>query len=93
VNETSKASAGHMIGLIIVLTLIWLGWSGIYDNGMILGFGVLSLIITVWVSNRLGAIDSEGQPVNPKLLGYAPWLIKNRCGQYRRYKTYSLAKH
>ncbi|MBT6178648.1 MAG: Na+/H+ antiporter subunit E [Deltaproteobacteria bacterium] len=75
-NETSKASAGHMTGLIIVLTLIWLGWSGIYDNGMILGFGVLSLIITVWVSNRLGAIDSEGQPVNPKLLGYAPWLIK-----------------
>ena len=75
-NEAPKVSAGHMIGLIIVLTLIWLGWSGIYDNGMILSFGVLSLIITVWVSKRLGAIDDEGQPVNPKLIGYAPWLIK-----------------
>ena len=74
-NETPKVSSGHMVGLLIVLTGVWLGWSGIYLP-MILGFGVLSLFLTVWISKRLGAIDDEGQPINPKLLGYAPWLIK-----------------
>ena len=41
-NETPKVSSGHMVGLLIVLTGVWLGWSGIYLP-MILGFGVLSL--------------------------------------------------
>ena len=64
-----------MVGLLIVLTGVWLGWSGIYLP-MILGFGVLSLFLTFWISRWLGAIDDEGQPINPNLLGYAPWLIK-----------------
>ena len=64
-----------MVGLLIVLTGVWLGWSGIYLP-MILGFGVLSLVLTIWISKRLGAIDDEGQPLNAKLISYTPWLIK-----------------
>jgi multicomponent Na+:H+ antiporter subunit E len=64
-----------MFGLSFVLVLIWLGWSG-YFLPMILGFGVVSILLTVWVSKRLQVVDDEGQPVNAKLISYAPWLIK-----------------
>jgi len=32
--------------------------------------------LTWWVSKRLDVIDEEGQPLNPKLFFYIPWLIK-----------------
>lgn len=74
-NEISKPSVGHVLGFTAVLTIVWLGWSGHFEP-MILGFGVFSLALTLWYSKRLEVLDNEGQPVNPKLLGYAPWLIK-----------------
>ena len=74
-SEMPKPSMGHMLGLGFVLVLIWLGWSG-YFLWLILNFGVFSILITVWVSSRLQVIDEEGQPVNVKLVTYAPWLIK-----------------
>ena len=74
-SEIPKPSMGHMFGLSFVLVLIWLGWSG-YFIPMIMGFGVVSILLTVWVSKRLHVVDDEGQPVNAKLISYAPWLIK-----------------
>ena len=74
-SEIPKPSMGQVIGLCLVLVLIWLGWSG-YFLPLILGFGVISVLLTAWVSKRLQVIDEEGQPVNAKLISYAPWLIK-----------------
>ena len=74
-SEIPKPSMGQLLGLAFVLVVIWLGWSG-YFLPLILSFGVVSILITVWVSKRLEVVDGEGQPVNLKLVSYAPWLIK-----------------
>jgi multicomponent Na+:H+ antiporter subunit E len=70
-----KGSSLHLILLCILLGIVWMAWSG-HTEPLLVGFGVGSLLITVWVSKRLSVIDEEGQPTNPKLLGYIPWLLK-----------------
>jgi multicomponent Na+:H+ antiporter subunit E len=64
------------ISLGITLFVTWLLWSGHY-NPLILGFGVASCILVVYLSSRLGCIDREGHPIHllPSLLTYGPWLI------------------
>jgi multicomponent Na+:H+ antiporter subunit E len=71
----SKNSSLHLILLSILLGIVWMAWSG-HTEPLLLGFGFGSLVITIWVSKRLSVIDEEGQPTNPKLLTYIPWLVK-----------------
>ena len=70
----SKSSA-HFVLLILVLCGVWMVWSG-HVKPLMLGFGVASVALTVWMSKRLDVIDEEGQPLNYKILLYLPWLIK-----------------
>jgi multicomponent Na+:H+ antiporter subunit E len=74
-SETTKTT--HVLGLFILLSLIWLAWSGHFEP-MLLGFGVVSVVLTVWVSWRLEVIGEEGQPLKWGLrpLSYIPWLVK-----------------
>ena len=72
-----RGSVKHGIALGVVLMGIWLAWYGIYEP-LLISFGVLSVIITVWVSDTLGAVGDDGQPLS---LGgspfwYIPWLLK-----------------
>jgi len=76
-----KNSTLHAILLCILLCFIWYFWSGktgLETKGerLILYFGLGSVAITLWVSKRLQMIDEEGQPTNPRLIMYIPWLIK-----------------
>jgi multicomponent Na+:H+ antiporter subunit E len=73
-----KSGKIYMIVLTLVLSGIWLAWSGIYDNGLILAFGVGSVLLTVWVSKSLDIIDDEGQPISlgSAPIGYLLWLFK-----------------
>ncbi len=67
----------HVLSSIAVLAAIWLLWSGHY-TGLILSFGAVSILLVVWLSQKLGAIDDEGAPVHItlRLLAYLPWLVK-----------------
>lgn len=47
--------------LLIFMTLfaLWLAMSGIYDSSLIIGLGVLSCAICVWIIHRLGLVFPE----------------------------------
>ena len=70
-------SVTHGIGLTIALVAIWLGWSGIFEP-LLLSFGVVSIVLSVYVTASLESLDNEGQPIqwSTKLLWYVPWLLK-----------------
>ncbi len=70
-------SAKHALSLIAVLMGVWLAWSGIYQP-LLISFGVVSVILSVYVTASLGALDNEGQPLHwsLKMLWYVPWLLK-----------------
>lgn len=56
---------------------VWLLNSGHYTPLMI-GFGVASCLLVVFLSLRMGIVDDEAVPVHliPRALVYAPWLVK-----------------
>lgn len=65
------------ISLFVILLSVWLLNSGHYTP-LIIGFGVASCLLVVWLSWRMGIVDEEGIPVHliPRALVYAPWLAK-----------------
>lgn len=66
----------YIIGLIVLLAVVWLAWSGHFEP-LLLSFGVGSVLLTVWVSWRLQVVGDEGQPLSwgTRPLTYGPWLI------------------
>ena len=66
----------HLLGLSVVLTIVWLGWSGHY-GALTLSLGAGSLIFVLALSRRLGIVDDEGAPLSlsfARLCAYLPWL-------------------
>lgn len=65
------------ISLGLVLAGTWLLLSGFYDNALILGLGVFSVVAVVFVSRRMNLIDKEGTPIHlsVRLPIYGPWLL------------------
>lgn len=61
----------------LVLSLTWAAWSW-HLEPIVVGFGILSVILTVVVASRLKILDSEGEPfeINFRLIAYLPWLAK-----------------
>ena len=66
------------IGLFLGLAALWLLLSGYFDKLLILGFGFLSCLFTVYIARRMDLIDHETVPYHfaPWVLGYWAWLIK-----------------
>jgi multicomponent Na+:H+ antiporter subunit E len=67
----------HALSLGLVLSITWLLLSGIYDNPLILGLGVVSVVIVVLITRRMNVIDHEGHPVHLSagVVTYWPWLL------------------
>lgn len=67
----------HAVSLSIILASLWILMSGHFEP-FLLSMGAVSILLTVWVSARLGIIDREAVPVHmlPRALTYWPWLIK-----------------
>ena len=67
----------HALSLGLVLAITWLLLSGIYDNPLILGLGVVSVVIVILITRRMNVIDQEGHPVHLSagIFTYWPWLI------------------
>lgn len=66
----------YTIGLIVLLAVVWLLWSGHY-NTLLLSLGAVSLAIVVAISLRMKIVDEEGAPVQLplRLVPYLPWLV------------------
>lgn len=47
-------------------------------EGIILALGALSVMLVMWLSGRMGVIDSEGVPIRmlPRITPYLTWLFK-----------------
>lgn len=65
------------IGLIIVLLALWLLLSGIYQP-LIIGFGVISVLIVVYIVSRMDAVDEDRVELRLKPIAsfnYTLWLL------------------
>lgn len=65
----------HAISLGTALAVLWMLLSGMFDP-LLIGLGVASVILTVWIAHRMDVVDHEGHPVHmgPRALFYFPWL-------------------
>ena len=66
----------HAITMAIGLFGLWLLLSGFYDNSLLLGFGVISCVVCVYIAARMEVVDHESVPLQLKLgiIGYLFWL-------------------
>lgn len=63
-------------GLGAILFTIWLLLSGRYEP-LLLGFGVGSCSLVVYIAHRMDVVDHEGVPyLGSRLIRYIPWLLK-----------------
>lgn len=67
---------GYFVGLILVLTGLWLGLSGLYKT-LILSLGAVSIVLSVILAYRFDILDREGSPYGrlPQLATYWVWLV------------------
>jgi len=66
------------LGLGALLFGFWLLLSGHYDSPLLIGFGIGSTALVVYLSLRMDVVDHEGQPLQlgGRFWRYAPWLLK-----------------
>ncbi|WP_299444247.1 Na+/H+ antiporter subunit E [uncultured Rhodospira sp.] len=67
----------HALSLFVGLFVLWLLLSGHWSDPLLLGLGVVSAALTVFVAWRMEGLDHEGVPVAVALraLAYWPWLL------------------
>ncbi len=67
---------GYLIGLAILLSALWLAFSGLYKPRMLF-FGLSSIIICLVLVSRLRLLDREAAPYFrlPVYLSYWVWLM------------------
>jgi len=68
---------GYVVNWTVVLAIIWLLFSGMWDHPIIMPLGAASVALTVYLAYRLGIMDSEGDPMHLIIpsLKYWPWLM------------------
>jgi multicomponent Na+:H+ antiporter subunit E len=69
----------YAITLFVALLANWLLWSGHFNNLFLIGLGVGSCVLCLWIAKQMKIVDEEGVPahlgIRPFLI-YAPWLAK-----------------
>ena len=67
----------HAISLTGVLCVLWLLLSGHFFNPLLLGLGVASVALVVYIAHRMDVVDREGHPIQLswRALFYWPWLL------------------
>ena len=79
-SETAPPGAGR-VGAYLVLTVLlavaWTLWSGMFKP-LLLGLGVLSCALTVFLAKRMGYFDSNifALHLSFRLVGYWLWLLR-----------------
>jgi multicomponent Na+:H+ antiporter subunit E len=77
--QESDVGRGLLYGILLtfVLAVLWLLLSGMWWHGIITGFGVFSVIASIYMTNRFGLIDGETVPFRNLVALWAPtglWL-------------------
>jgi len=67
----------RIVGLWVILFAVWLLLSGHYTP-LLIGFGMGSCALTVYIAKRMDVADREGVPLDWgfRFLLYLPWLLK-----------------
>ena len=67
----------YAFSLAAILAAVWLVWSGIFDNAVILALGAVSVAFVVFIALRMRIVDDEGVPIHLPLglVRYLPWLV------------------
>ncbi len=70
-----QQAMGRLILLALLLAAAWLLWSGLYKP-LLLGLGVVSCVLTLWVVRRMGYFDADvfAFRYNFRLMGFWGWL-------------------
>ena len=65
----------RLVSLFLTLFLFWLALSGHFEP-LIIGFGLFSCVLVLWLAHRMDVADHEGHPIHLGLnsLTYQPWL-------------------
>lgn len=66
----------HALSLGAALSVVWGLLSGMPEP-LLMGLGLASVVLTVWIAHRMDVVDHEGHPIHlgPRGLIYFPWLI------------------
>tara|TARA_A100001391_G_scaffold190490_1_gene162980 strand:- start:2405 stop:2992 length:588 start_codon:yes stop_codon:yes gene_type:complete len=75
-------NASHVkygLALFGALLANWLLWSGHFNNPFLIGLGVGSCALCLWLTTRMQIVDEEGAPAHlgvVRVVLYALWLVK-----------------
>ena len=63
--------------IFLALSALWLLNSGYFDHPLLLGLGLISVLVSIWLAARAGMLDNEGVPggIFPRIFGYWWWLF------------------
>ncbi len=66
----------HALSMGAALAILWALLSGMFEP-LLLGLGLASIVVTVWIAHRMDVVDHEGHPIHmgPRAVIYFPWLI------------------
>lgn len=66
----------HVLSLAVVLAVVWWLLSG-YTLTLILGLGVASIALTIFIAWRMDRVDHETHPLHRsiRVVTYFPWLV------------------
>ncbi len=72
-----KVPPGRLLALFVIMMAIWLLWSGLFKP-LLIGLGVVSCILCVWLAARMPRTDGEALEWVPagRFFTYIPWLLK-----------------
>lgn len=84
----------HAMGLIVVLSAVWLAWSG-HTEPLTLALGAGSIVFVTWLSAHMKVLDDESVPTGVLYtrlaVAYVPWLalevVKSNLDVARRILT------
>lgn len=63
----------HALSLGLALFGTWLLLSG-YFEALLIGLGVVSCLLVVWIAHRMDVVDHEGQPVHLGWRAFTYWI-------------------
>jgi multicomponent Na+:H+ antiporter subunit E len=74
---TKSQTITRILALLALLVAAWLLWSGMFKP-LLLGLGLLSCLLTIYVTHRMGYFDTDmfALRFGRRLLGYWLWLAK-----------------